>query len=335
MGLTPNISTVVLNYNTRELLKDCLHSIMANNDGLDIQIIVVDNASPDGSAAMVKESFPEAYLIENSENVGFTRGNNQGIEEAEAPYILVLNQDTVIKPGALGRMLRYMESNPRTGIVGPRLVDGAGEYQQSCHYFTMLKARYALLLLLTLVGSSGFESLGLSTNPNNGDRAPAEVDWIYGACMLVRKELFERVGSFDENIFAYGEDMELCYRAHKDGWQVIYVPDAEIIHYGNQSGIQVFGDEEGYRMLRLRLSNLDYFLKKHFNAGHSLIIRLLMGLGSLVIAGLLGLMSYAKGDADTRRRSTHSLNLGLASLASLFTTMNGRARHQDGKQVKR
>lgn len=335
MGLTPDLSVVVLNYNTRELLKDCLRSIETSNDGLDVQLIVVDNASPDGSAAMVRETFPGVHLIENSENVGFTRGNNQGIEAAEAPYILVLNQDTVIKPGALGGMLRYMESNPRTGIVGPRLVDGSGEYQQSCHYFTLLKARYALLFLMTMMGSSGIESLGMSTNPNNGDEAPAEVDWVYGACMLVRRELLESVGPFDENIFAYGEDMEFCYRAHKDGWRVVYLPEAEIIHYGNRSGIQVFGDEEGYRMLRLRLSNLDYFLRKHFNAAHSAIIRLLMGMGSLVIAGPLGLMGYAVKKEELKRRASHFLNLGLASLASFFSSVKDRPGDQPGKLVKR
>ena len=330
IGLKPNISVVALNYNTRELLASCLESLNLNCDSLSLQLIVVDNASRDGSAQMIKEQFPDVDLIENSENLGSAQGTNQGIRCSNAPYVLILNPDTIIKPGVLRLLHDYMESNPRVGIVGPRLVGISGEYQQSCHYFTLLKARYALLLLLTLINFKGSKRLGLSTNPAGDATQPTEVDWIYTACALVRREVFDDVGLLDDNLFFAGDDMELCYRAKLAGWKVVYLPEAEIIHYGNQSAVQVFGDIHSYKRAKARISGLDYFLRKHFNAAHSYIIRTILGLGSLTISALLGLVYVLKkGDKDIGRRVKQTGGLGMVSLMSLLNKNQDRAIRGD------
>jgi GT2 family glycosyltransferase len=194
-----------------------------------------------------------------------------------------------------------------------------GRYQQSCHYFTILKARYALLLFLTLIGSRGFKGLGLSTNPSGDGRGQAVVDWIYTACALVRREVFERVGLLDENLFFGGDDMELCYRAGQAGWKTVYLPQAEIIHYGNQSAVQVFGEAHSYARARARVIGIDYFLRKNFSALHSYVIRGILGVGSLVIAMLLRVASLLKqGDREIAVRAAHSERMGLACLASMF-----------------
>jgi GT2 family glycosyltransferase len=314
-----DITVVLLNYNTRDLLASCIRSVQETSDGLDLEIIVVDNASSDGSQRMMKERFPEVLLVENEENLGSARGTNRGIKLSTAPYILILNPDTLIKPEALRLMYEYLEEHSDAGLAGPRLVGEDGEYQQSCHYFTVLNARHALLLLLTLVGSAGSSRLGLATNPGGSSREPAQVDWIYTACALVRREVFDSVGLLDENLFFYGDDMDLCYRARKAGWRTVYLPQAEIVHYANRSGEQVFGDLFSYGRVRARISSLDYFLRKHFNAVHSYTVRGLLGLGSLVLSAILGLVYLLGGrDRSIINRCLYTARLGAACLASLF-----------------
>jgi GT2 family glycosyltransferase len=317
--LVADISVVLLNYNTRDMLAACIDSLLENGEGLELELIVVDNASRDGSAEMVRERFPAALLVENSENTGSARGTNMGIEISSAPFVLILNPDTLIKEEALELMLGYLKSHPDVGLVGPRLVGGDGEYQQSCHYFTILESRYAILLFLTLMGIHGCKRFGLFTNPAVDGSKMAEVDWIYTACALVRREVFERVGLLDEDLFFGGDDMELCYRAARAGWKTVYLPQAEIVHYGNQSAQQVFGGAHSYARAKHRVFALDHFQRKHFSAAHSYIMRALLGLGSLAVAALLWTAYLLEGrKMETAARAWRSLTMGTACLASLI-----------------
>ena len=314
-----DVSVVTLNYNTRDLLASCLDSVLEHHDGLNLEVIVVDNASSDGSAQMVKKRFPEVLLVENDENLGCARGGNRGMELASAAFVFHIDADAVTRPGALRTMLEYMKSHPDVGLVGPRLVDEDGEYQQSCHYFTLLKARHALLLFLTLIGSSGCRRLGLFTNPSQDGRQQAEVDWVYTACTLIRREVFDSVGLLDQHMFFGGDDMEFCYRAGSAGWKTVYLPQAEITHYGNRSGVQVFGDVHGIEKARTRIAAVDYFQRKHFSAAHSYIIRSLLGLGSFAISLMMRAVLLVDGQNQAAAtRAVHSWNTGRACLESML-----------------
>ncbi len=314
-----DISVVTLNYNTRDLLASCLASLREFSDGLNLELIVVDNASLDGSAQMVKQRFPEVRLLESSENTGCAGGGNLGIELASAPYVLIFDADTAARPGAIRVMLEYLQDHPAVGIVGPRLVGEDGEYQQSCHYFPLLKARYALLLFLTLIGSRGWRRLGLSTNPSLDGWQETEVDWIYTACVLIRREVFDSAGLLDAHMFFGGDDMEFFYRAARVGWKTVYLPRAEITHHGNQSGVQVFGDVHGIARARTRIAALDYFQRKHFTAVHSYIIRSLLGLGSIAISLMMrAVLLYDRQNQAAATRAMHSWNTARACLESMF-----------------
>jgi N-acetylglucosaminyl-diphospho-decaprenol L-rhamnosyltransferase len=336
MALAPEISVVVLNYNTRELLRGCIASILRCSDGLDLQVIVVDNASPDGSAQMVREDFPWVSLVDNDTNEGYACGVNDGIRMAEAPFVLVLNQDTEIKPGSIKALYDHMREAPRVGIAGPRLVDGSGHYQQSCHYFPLLDPRYALILFMSRLCSPHARFMGLYANPGEKSSGAAEVDWIYGACMLIRREVFDDVGMFDENIFVYGEDMDLCYRARKRGWKVAYLPRSEIVHFGNQSVGQSFSDAQDYRKLSMHASTLDYFLRKHFSAVYSYTVRLFLGMSLIAISVLLSAKRGSDGEsAEKRRRADYMRRMGKACLASLFAKPGEKVNADLGGRLKR
>ncbi|MEW6553600.1 MAG: glycosyltransferase family 2 protein [Actinomycetota bacterium] len=315
----PDISVVALNYKTRDLLHDCLRSLLAHADGLDLEVIVVDNASGDGSAEMVREKFPQVALAVNEENVGYSRGTNRGIRMSSAPYILLLNPDTVVGAGALRGMYEYMESHADAAIVGPRMVGEDGDYQQSCFHFTLLDARHALLYLLVLLGGLGSSMFGMSTDPAGDGRCPIEVDWVYTACALVRARALEEVGLLDEGLFLYGEDMDLCYRVKRAGWKTVYLPGVEITHYGNRSGIQVFGEQKGYTRARIYVDGIDYFQRKYFSPVHSYIIRALICAGSAAAAAVLGALFISRrGDDATGARCAYAARVARASFISLL-----------------
>jgi GT2 family glycosyltransferase len=320
--LVPDVSVVVLNYNTRDLLADCLDSIYDSADGLDIELIVVDNASADGSADMVEKRYPQIYLIKNTVNAGFSGGINLGIRTASADKVLVLNQDTLLKPGSLEHMVGFLDESRDVGIVGPKLVSSSGEYQQSSNYFTIPSLRNALLILMRMVFSHGRRLGALCADPVFNKNGPVEVDWIHGACMLVRREVFDQVGLFDENFFVYMEDMELCYRSLQKGWKSFYLPEAEIVHLTNKSGIQNIGELYSYKRIRFYVWGIDYFLRKHLRPVYSYTTLMLLAIGALSVSVILrlGLLLGHDGD-EIRQKVIYAQRLGLASFAGFFSSI--------------
>jgi GT2 family glycosyltransferase len=161
--------------------------------------------------------------------------------------------------------------------------------------------------------------LGLQTDPTWGGRQEAEVDWVYTACTLIRREVFEDIGLLDENMFFGGDDMEFCYRAARAGWKTVYLPQAEITHHGNRSGAQVFGDVHGLARARTRIEALDHFQRKHFSAAHSYVMRGMLGLGSFAISLLMRLvLLFDRENQGAATRAFHSWNTGVACLESMF-----------------
>lgn len=310
------LSVVVLNYNTRDLLRECLLSVLENDRCGDLQLIVVDNASTDGSADMVYNEFPEAVLVKNERNLGFAAGVNRGLALAVGEFILILNGDTKLPPGSIAEMRGWMRAHPEVGIAGPMLLDEAGNPQRSFHYFTVPTVGNALRFLAHLGGR--YESRRLYARNNRRSHLP--VDWIYGACLFLRREVLDEVGLFDEGFFLYAEDMELCYRARLHGWEVAYVPVVRVVHYGNRSGIQTLGEEGSAPLLKVRMASLDYFLRKHFGPLTSKYTRLLMGTASLLMAAFQSPALMIPGGPAIRwkKRCLGNLRIGLAAFSSLL-----------------
>lgn len=227
---TLDLSIIIVNWNTRDLLANCLQSVYDTVRGLAFEVIVVDNASTDGSAEMVRERFPQVRLIENTENVGFAKANNQAMKESSGRYVILLNSDTLVQPDALATLVAFMDDHPEAGACGPCLLNADGSLQPSCHPFLTAEREFWRLVFLDRFmrrASYPIHRWGLTR--------PRKVDVIKGACLALRQESLFQVGLFDERYFIYSEEMDLCYRLCQAGWCIYWVPEARVVHFGGQS----------------------------------------------------------------------------------------------------
>lgn len=229
-----DLSVIIVNWNTRELLAQCLHSVYNTAGDLSLEVFVVDNASTDGSAAMVRERFPQVRLIENAENVGFARANNQAIRLATGRYVLLLNSDTRALSGALSSLVDFMDAHPQAGAAGARLLNANGTLQPSCHRMLTPWREFWRLLYLEHMHRTVTYPMG-----SWDVRSPRAVEVIKGACLMVRHAALVQVGLLDESYFMYTEEVDLCYRLRRAGWLLYWVPLAQVIHYGEASSRQV------------------------------------------------------------------------------------------------
>jgi N-acetylglucosaminyl-diphospho-decaprenol L-rhamnosyltransferase len=256
--MPPDLSIVVLSWNVADLLSACLRSLPAAASAWwdRTEVIVVDNASTDGSATLVHSDFPHARLILLPSNQGFSRGNNAGIRAARGKYILLLNPDTVSHPASIALLANYIEAHPKVGIVGPRLLNPDGTLQPSRRRFPTP--------LTSLVESTPLQKW-FSDAPvlrdfymlDKPDDQTQQVDWLSGAALMCRRETLSQVGLFDPGYFMFSEELDLCKRASDTGWAVVYVPAAEITHYGGQST----GQDVHARHLHFGASKVRYFRK--------------------------------------------------------------------------
>lgn len=219
------ISIIIVCLNNKDLVVDCVKSIKNEGSGVKKELIVVDNGSNDGSQIAVKKlqkSVPNLYLIENVENLGYSKANNQGIERAKGEYLLLLNSDTIVKKRALGKMIKFARETKDAGVVGPKLLNVDGSLQASCFHFPTIKNAIREYWL----GATGlFEKYA----PEGID--PATVDAVVGAAFLITPSAFKKVGMLDERYFAYFEDIDYCRNVWKVGLKVYYYPISEIVHY--------------------------------------------------------------------------------------------------------
>lgn len=229
-----DLSIAIVNWNTRGMLFGCLKSVYATADGLQFEVFVVDNASTDGSQAMVRERFPQVHLIENQENVGFACANNQAIRRGRGRYVLLLNSDTEVYPGALKTMVRFMDVHPQAGACGPQLVNPDSSLQISCHPILTPEREFWRLLFLDRLWRRATYA-----QERWDPETPRRVEVVKGACLLLRREALDQVGLLDEQYFMYTEEMDLCYRLAQAGWQLWWVPGAVVKHYGEASSTQV------------------------------------------------------------------------------------------------
>jgi len=248
--MNPFLSIVTVNWNTRDLLRDCLNSIYRETSQISLEIFVVDNASVDGSAEMVAAEFPQVNLIQNAENLGYGRANNQALRRCQGKYILMLNPDTCILDNAIGKLIDFMEERPQVGMTGPKTRNLDGKIQVCWALFPRLSTIFTnntpwkeafsvcnifkkLVKTDALYSDQGYTVQQLIKRQ--------KVDYLLGEFMLTRKTVLDTIGLFDEAIFMYEEETDICYRIHQHGWEIWFVPEAEIIHYEKKSIKQLPG----------------------------------------------------------------------------------------------
>jgi GT2 family glycosyltransferase len=236
---TPRVIAIVVAYNSAADLPACLASLQAQR-GVSVEIHVVDNASSDASAALVRRDFPRARLTVSARNLGFAGGNNLVLERERAPFYALVNPDAILDPDAVAACVAHLERDHRAGIAATRLVNPDGSLQRSCHAFLGLRN-----LLGEALGAHHllprFRSLSSLHMPWFGHDRVAEVDWVQGAFLVVRGDLVRTVGGFDPDFFMYGEEMDWCRRARDAGWRVVFLPEPPVVHLGGASSEPMAG----------------------------------------------------------------------------------------------
>jgi hypothetical protein len=252
-------SVIIVSWNVRKLLKACLASIepyrQVNYPA--IEIIVVDGGSKDGSAEMVRQEFPGVKLIARTENVGFPKGNNIGLKQAQGDYLLFLNPDTEVIGHAMSTMASFLKENPNVGVVGPRLLNPDGSPQLSRRRFpTMTTALFESTWLEHWAPKRLLNHYYMTDLPENEQ---VEADWLVGACFMVRREAVRDVGLMDEDYFMYSEELDWCRRIKDAGWRIVFLPTAEVKHHIGKSSEQAVVQ----RHINFQRAKLRYFRKFH------------------------------------------------------------------------
>jgi GT2 family glycosyltransferase len=230
----PNISVVIVSWNAKKYLEQCLESILSCSDASDAEIIVVDNASTDGSPELVKQRFADVKLIRNSSNLGFAKANNIGIGQSHGKYLFLINSDVVVYPNCFSSMANYIEAQPQIGVLGPRIIGFDGKVQRSCMGYPTLWNKFCRAIFLATLFPRLKLFNGYELSHWSHDEVK-EVDVINGCFWAIKRQAIEEIGLLDENFFMYAEDIDWCKRFNNAGWKVVYYPKAEAVHFGGAS----------------------------------------------------------------------------------------------------
>lgn len=253
---TPVLSIVIVNWNTRNLLRNCLRSVK-DETLVSHEIWVVDNGSSDGSQEMVRQEFPEVHLIANTDNKGFAAANNQAFPLCQGEYVLLLNSDTVVLDGALDKMVAHMHGHDRVGALGCKLLNADGSLQPSAHNFYSTLGSLVENRVATMLWPKRYAHTPLLEFFDHS--VPRKVDWVCGAVLMVRREVLRQVGMLDDSFFMYGEEIDWQMRMKRAGHEVWFIPQARIIHYGGGSSRQAVT-----QMRKMELDNRMRFVEKHY-----------------------------------------------------------------------
>lgn len=258
MDNNPDLSIIIVSWNVRDLLAECLASIRENaTDALTYEVIVVDSASSDGTVAHLRDSFPWVRVFAQAENVGFTRGNNIGFHAARGRYHLLLNPDTVVLGDALQQMVAYIDSHPDVGIVGPHTLNSDGSTQSTRRRFpTVALAFFESTWLQPYAPRAMLDRYYVTEAP---DDAVLDVDWVQGSALMARQEVYAALGGLDSGYVMFSEELDWCKRAKDVGWRVVYLGSAQIVHHGGKSTDQVTARKH----IHFQESKLRYFRKYH------------------------------------------------------------------------
>ncbi len=293
-----DLSIVIVSWNVRALLAACLASLQraqlslggADDSLPSAEIIVVDSHSSDGSAEMVRESYPAVQLLRQAQNLGFSRCNNIGLAKASGRYILLLNPDTEVHPDAIGALVDYLDANPEAGIIGPHTLNSDGSHQSTRRRFpTMWTGIFESSWLAGFAPAWVERDYRLLDTDN---RAVLEVDWVQGSALLLRREVYRGIGGLDEAYIMYSEELDYCRRAKAAGWRVLYHGGAYITHHGGQSSQQASGETQ----IHFHTSKLRYFRKYHGFAAYALLRTLLLAQFSwqLALESLKGALGHKR-----------------------------------------
>jgi len=277
-----DLTVIIVNWNAEELLGKCLESVFISGKQLSMEVVLVDNNSTDGSVRFVREHFPKVRIIENPDNRGFAAANNQAAERSTGKYLLLLNPDTEVLPGALPALVDYADANPGIGVLGPRLINADGTLQRSCwrrfpdlvtafvDAFYLWKLPYSPMAKFSEYGPDELSS-------------PRQVAHLLGACLLIRREAWDEVGPLDEDYFLFLEETDWCMRAHHAGWQIVYYPDAGVIHYGQHSAGQIPGEA----LPHFYRSYCRFYRKAHpMESGRIILLKSIIILAVIIRIGL-------------------------------------------------
>jgi len=267
----PFVSIILVNYNTSVLLRQCLRSVYSHVKEIGFEIITVDNGSSDGSREAVRSEFPEVRLLESETNLGFSRGNNLGAASASGKYLLFLNTDTILSENSVKSMAYFLEENPGVGAVGPRLIFEDGSFQLSAGELPSIAAEARDKILYMLAGR--WKKIFAPMAEKNF-RQTRDVGWVTGACLMVPLDVFRRIGGFDDLIFMYFEDKDLCRRIRESGLKVIYYPVTSVVHLLGGSSRFGCGDflNECYRRSQR------YYYDKHARPLERMLLRAYLGI---------------------------------------------------------
>jgi len=304
------LSIVIVSWNVKEDLARCLGSIEQYPCSRRFEVIVVDNASEDGSAEMVRRDFGQVKLIQNGENRGFAAANNLGIKQSQGRYVLLLNPDTSVHAGALDTLVGFLDENQDVGICGPRLLNEDGSTQPSVRRFPTLPGILHCFTIFRFIPVFRWHYRRWMMRDFKYDRQ-RDVDQVMGAALLVRRSVLDELGGMDEAFFMYYEEVDLCYRAKQAGWRIVFLPEAVITHTGGRSTGQI---PVKRRIMTLR--SVLTFLRKHRGRGSTRLF-------SLVFKPAVVL------------QDVYHLAMGLLTMAYGVVTFNGRKRTGGAEKVAR
>ena len=286
-----DLSIVITSFNTKDLIIACIRSVIKNTRGINYEIIVLDNGSSDGSVSALR-NFQDSKLkiIENKKNLGFTVANNQGWKKALGEYILFLNSDTLINDNVLGEIAEWMDKNKSVGVASCMLKFKDGSIQPTGGYFPTLLSVFYWMTIQDIpfvdVLIKPFHPLHIKSFFARGEdfyKKEKELDWVTGAFLFTRKEILEKVGGWDEDYFMYVDEVDLCFRIKKKGWQVRYLPEWSIVHYGGASGTKELSVVSEF-------NGLKRFYKKFYPSWHYPLLRLVLRIGALGRIVLFGIL---------------------------------------------
>ncbi len=305
MSTPPVLSLCVVTYQAAPFLRECLESIRQFTPASSFEVIVVDNASSDGTLAMLEKEFPEVELVSNSANLGYAASMNKAMKVARGRYLVQLNPDTIVQKNSFDVLVTFMEQHPEVGICGPKVLNPDGTMQKSCRRgeSTPLAVIAQFTGLARLFPAS--PRLAQYTMSYRDENEIHPVAGVSGSCMLVRREVVDQIGFLDERFFAYQEDADYCFRARRAGWLVYYVPTAQIIHFGGMGGSHV----NPYRsMWEWHRSYWNYYRKNlaenypaWFNGIYYTLMLVKLGLGAVGELAGLGRFSSSRKRAKINR----------------------------------
>jgi len=311
-----DLSIIIVNWNSTAYLLKCLESVCAHTHETAFEVIVVDNASPDGDVGIVKERYPDTIVIESRENLGFARANNLGVRASKGKYVVFLNPDTVLTNAAFDLMLRQAGSLRSVGAMGCTLLNEDGSIQTACiqTFPTILNQLLDLDVLRNRFPACPLWNIAPLFA---GGTEPSRVEVISGACVMFRREVFAKVGQFSEEYFMYAEDLDLCCKSAKAGFTNYYIPQGQIIHYGGKSSVK-------RRAVVMKWRSILQYVGKHRGYGYQLAFRAVMaGSALLRVALLVAAVAVSRG---TRRESARS------SLLKWWLVLGTMVTHFERKQ---